>query len=166
MARPARRTGNVPAEAASFHAGLCGQAGLAAQLFGAAEDARTGAGASKMPFLVPALAEAKKGAIAALGVTRYQAEVEAGRRLGREAALGLALGQGQAAGNAPGTGLLARREADVARLIADGLTNRQIGARLFISERTVDSHVRSILNKLGFSSRAQIAAWAAGPDGV
>ncbi|HEX9359117.1 MAG TPA: helix-turn-helix transcriptional regulator [Streptosporangiaceae bacterium] len=41
------------------------------------------------------------------------------------------------------------------------MTNRQIGARLFISERTVDSHVRSILNKLGFNSRAQIAAWMA-----
>jgi DNA-binding NarL/FixJ family response regulator len=52
----------------------------------------------------------------------------------------------------------------VARLVADGLTNRQLGARLFISERTVDSHVRSILNKLGFGSRAQIAAWVAGPD--
>ena len=49
-------------------------------------------------------------------------------------------------------------EADVARLVADGLTNKQIGTRLFISERTVDSHVRSILNKLGFNSRAQIAA--------
>jgi len=45
--------------------------------------------------------------------------------------------------------------------VADGLTNKQIGARLFISERTVDSHVRSILNKLGFSSRTQIAAWLA-----
>ena len=64
----------------------------------------------------------------------------------------------------PTAGLLANREADVARLVADGLTNKQIGARLFISERTVDSHVRSILNKLGFSSRAQIAAWVAGPD--
>jgi predicted ATPase/DNA-binding CsgD family transcriptional regulator len=63
-----------------------------------------------------------------------------------------------------GAGPLAEREADVARLVADGLTNRQIGARLFISERTVDSHVRSILNKLGFSSRAQIAAWMASPD--
>jgi DNA-binding NarL/FixJ family response regulator len=39
------------------------------------------------------------------------------------------------------------------------LSNRQIGAQLFISERTVDSHVRSILNKLGFNSRSQIAAW-------
>ena len=46
---------------------------------------------------------------------------------------------------------LAKREADVARLVAEGLSNRQIGARLFISERTVDSHVRSILNKLGFN---------------
>jgi DNA-binding NarL/FixJ family response regulator len=56
---------------------------------------------------------------------------------------------------------LAKREADVARLVAEGLSNKQIGARLFISERTVDSHVRSILNKLGFSSRAQIASWMA-----
>jgi len=44
------------------------------------------------------------------------------------------------------------------------LSNKQIGARLFISERTVDSHVRSILNKLGFSSRAQIAHWIASTE--
>jgi DNA-binding NarL/FixJ family response regulator len=56
---------------------------------------------------------------------------------------------------------LAKREADVARLVAEGLSNKQIGARLFISERTVDSHVRGILNKLGFNSRAQIASWMA-----
>ena len=63
-----------------------------------------------------------------------------------------------------GVGVLSKREADVAGLIADGLSNKQIGARLFISERTVDSHVRSILNKLGFSSRAQIARWVASAD--
>jgi DNA-binding NarL/FixJ family response regulator len=57
--------------------------------------------------------------------------------------------------------MLAKREAEVARLVAEGLTNKQVGARLFISERTVDSHVRSILNKLGFRSRAQIAGWIA-----
>jgi DNA-binding CsgD family transcriptional regulator len=62
------------------------------------------------------------------------------------------------------TAPLAKREADVARLVADGLTNKQIGARLFISERIVDSHVRSILNKLGVGSRAQIAAWVATLD--
>jgi DNA-binding NarL/FixJ family response regulator len=57
--------------------------------------------------------------------------------------------------------LLGRREADVAGLVAEGLSNKQIGAKLFISERTVDSHVRNILNKLGFNSRAQIAGWIA-----
>jgi DNA-binding NarL/FixJ family response regulator len=47
----------------------------------------------------------------------------------------------------------------VARLVADGLSNKEIGAQLFISKRTVDSHVRSILNKLGLNTRAQIAGW-------
>jgi DNA-binding NarL/FixJ family response regulator len=61
-------------------------------------------------------------------------------------------------------GVLGKREADVARLVADGLSNKQIGARLFISERTVDSHVRNILNKLGVNTRAQIAGWIASPN--
>src|SRR5262249_54781897 len=68
-----------------------------------------------------------------------------------------------AASGPAGPGPLGKREDEVARLVADGLTNREIGARLFISERTVDSHIRSILNKLGFSSRAQIAAWITSP---
>jgi DNA-binding CsgD family transcriptional regulator len=152
-------------DAMGCHAGLSGQARLAAQLFGAAEDAQTGAGANKMPFLIPSLRRAQERAIAALGMTRYQAEFETGRQLGRDVALTLALGkvrvQVQADAPVPRAGPLARRETDVARLVADGLTNKQIGARLFISERTVDSHVRSILTKLGFSTRAQIAAWMA-----
>ena len=62
------------------------------------------------------------------------------------------------AADGAGAGLLGNREAEVPRLIADGLTNKQIGARLFIFERTVASHVRSVLNTLGFNSTAQIAA--------
>jgi DNA-binding NarL/FixJ family response regulator len=82
----------------------------------------------------------------------------------RDGAVALALGEPVAGATSEpedgaATEILARREAEVARLIADGLSNKQIGARLFISERTVDSHVRSILNKLGFNSRAQIAGW-------
>jgi DNA-binding NarL/FixJ family response regulator len=57
--------------------------------------------------------------------------------------------------------VLSRRGAEVAQLVAEGLTNREIGARLFISERTVESHVRTVLNTLGFTSRAQIAGWVA-----
>ena len=53
-----------------------------------------------------------------------------------------------------------RREREVAALIARGLTNRQIAAKLVIAERTADTHVANILGKLGFAARAQVAAWA------
>jgi DNA-binding CsgD family transcriptional regulator len=53
---------------------------------------------------------------------------------------------------------LTRREREIAALIAQGLTNRQIGARLVIAERTVDTHVGRILAKLGCTRRAQAAA--------
>lgn len=54
---------------------------------------------------------------------------------------------------------LSGREQEVTALVAEGLTNRQIAERLIISERTADGHVGNILSKLGFSTRAQIAAW-------
>jgi DNA-binding NarL/FixJ family response regulator len=55
---------------------------------------------------------------------------------------------------------LSPREAEVAQLVARGLTNKQIGETLFVSERTAENHVQHILVKLGFSNRSQIAAWA------
>ena len=55
---------------------------------------------------------------------------------------------------------LSPREREVARLVADGLSNREIAARLVISERTAQNHVQHILDKLGFANRAQVAAWA------
>lgn len=54
---------------------------------------------------------------------------------------------------------LSRREREVAALVADGLTNRQISERLFISERTADGHLEHIREKLGVNNRAQITAW-------
>jgi len=57
-------------------------------------------------------------------------------------------------------GGLSTREMEVAGLVAEGLTNRQIAARLVISERTAQNHVQHILTKLGFTTRSQIAAWA------
>ena len=59
-------------------------------------------------------------------------------------------------------GILTRRELEIATLIADGLTSHQIAAKLFISERTVTTHVTNMLNKLGLSSRIQLASWVAG----
>jgi DNA-binding NarL/FixJ family response regulator len=61
---------------------------------------------------------------------------------------------------AKGLALLSRREREVAALVARGLSNREIAATLFLSERTAENHVQHILTKLGFGSRAQIAAWA------
>jgi predicted ATPase/DNA-binding CsgD family transcriptional regulator len=57
-------------------------------------------------------------------------------------------------------GPLSRRERDVAKLVAAGMTNRQIGERLFISSRTVDGHVERIRNRLGVRSRTEVATWA------
>ena len=58
-------------------------------------------------------------------------------------------------------GQLSRREMEVAELVADGATNAQVAARLFISERTVESHLASIFNKLGVDTRLQVARWFA-----
>jgi DNA-binding CsgD family transcriptional regulator/tetratricopeptide (TPR) repeat protein len=61
---------------------------------------------------------------------------------------------------ATGPVLLSRREREVAVLVARGLTNREIARALVVSERTAQNHVQHILTKLGFGTRAQIAAWA------
>jgi non-specific serine/threonine protein kinase len=61
---------------------------------------------------------------------------------------------------APDT-VLSPRQLEIAGLIADDLTNRQIADRLFLSERTVETHITNILNKLGLNSRVQLSRWIA-----
>ena len=55
---------------------------------------------------------------------------------------------------------LSAREREVAGLVAQGLSDREIAARLTITARTAENHVGHILTKLGFRSRVQIATWA------
>jgi DNA-binding NarL/FixJ family response regulator len=55
--------------------------------------------------------------------------------------------------------VLTRRELEVADLVAQGLTNREIASRLFLSERTAQNHVQHILVKLDLPNRSQVALW-------
>jgi predicted ATPase/DNA-binding CsgD family transcriptional regulator len=66
---------------------------------------------------------------------------------------------GAVAAGPAATGQLTRREREIAALVAEGLSNREVSERLVISKRTVDAHVEHVLAKLGASSRVQIATW-------
>ncbi len=70
-----------------------------------------------------------------------------------------AAGHAGTAGPGAGAKALTRREREIAELVADGLGNREIAERLYLSKRTVDSHVEHIFTKLAFSSRGQLTAW-------
>jgi DNA-binding CsgD family transcriptional regulator len=64
-----------------------------------------------------------------------------------------------------GTAQLTRRETEIAGLVGEGLTNKEIAARLVIAQRTAEGHVERILAKPGFRSRVEIAAWINGAVG-
>ena len=149
--------------------GLTGFAGLAAKtgrhrmalrLAGAAEAYRE-AYESALPepnraYLDSWLAPSFKAAGAA--AARLLAE---GRQMTLTAALEYALANEPEEAWRTGPGqALTRRETEVAALVARGLTNRDVAARLCLSVRTVEVHVDRILTKLGFRTRTQLAAWA------
>lgn len=94
---------------------------------------------------------------------RVQQVLAQGRRLSAPEAISYALHDVPVAeggrGNSPA--VLSGREQDVTALVTLGLTNRQIAARLGISERTVEAHLDHVRTKLDLRSRAQIAAWGA-----
>ena len=62
------------------------------------------------------------------------------------------------AGPARASGL-SRRELEIAELVASGMTSRAIAQKLFLSDRTVETHLTHVMTKLDFNSRAQVAAW-------
>jgi predicted ATPase/DNA-binding CsgD family transcriptional regulator len=100
----------------------------------------------------------------ALGERRWAARSDEGRALDRRQAVALALGERPGPSSAAAAegrdDLLTPRQRQVAGLVAQGLTDRQIAARLVISPRTAESHVEQILTRLAVRSRAEIAAWA------
>ncbi|WP_232376158.1 ATP-binding protein [Amycolatopsis aidingensis] len=99
-----------------------------------------------------------------LGVEEAAKEFAAGAELSAEQAVRYALDEEQdtatdTATAAPAQDPLTKRETEIAELVTQGLTNRDIADRLVIARRTAETHVDHILGKLGFTSRAQIAAW-------
>jgi len=110
--------------------------------------------------------EALGAARKVLPAAEYRAARAKGNTMDPAEAIAFALGESPRPGPAarPAGPRLTRREQDVAALVAQGMSNSQIAASLVISVRTVETHVAHIMDKLGCSTRAQIAAWsAAGP---
>ena len=105
----------------------------------------------------------------ALGERRFQTATERGGRLGLDEAVAYALGRDDGERPAPAEvtrrrsapAEVTRREWEICELVAEGLTNREIAARLTISQRTAESHVQNVLDKLGLANRGLIAAWVA-----
>lgn len=98
----------------------------------------------------------------ALRTEAFQNAFAEGTRMYRAEAICYALGEGTGDHSPEDTDrVLTPRERQVAELVTQGLSNRKIAESLVVSPRTVEGHVEHILAKLGFTSRAQIAAWNA-----
>ncbi|MFD4181724.1 ATP-binding protein [Rhodococcus sp. NPDC058514] len=135
----------------------------AAVLLGAADALAksVGSAAVTLPNLLAHHAKCEQRARAALGDREFEEGFGRGARRGFDDAVAYALGERSP--DATQTEVeavsLTRRELQVADLVAQGLTNRAIAAKLVISPRTAQGHVEHVLEKLGFNSRTQIAAW-------
>jgi non-specific serine/threonine protein kinase len=139
----------------------------AATLLGAAAALTQAMGTHTITYTYPGLAahheQCERQTRRALGEQAFQAAYQHGMGLAFDDAIAYALKEKPRAEPSPAsteTTTLTRRQQEVAELVAEGLTNKEIAARLVISQRTAEGHVEHILTKLGFTSRTQIAAWA------
>ncbi|WP_344059441.1 LuxR C-terminal-related transcriptional regulator [Microbacterium pumilum] len=149
-------------QALAANAAMARHAEHSARLLGAADMLRTEGGYDVSPFIRPLVEQAATRAATRLGRERYERERNVGAHLDRDAAIRLALGTDLAHNPEPapaGPNPLSKRERQVAELAAAGLSNKEIATRLFVSERTVETHMYNILNKLGLNSRTKIADW-------
>jgi DNA-binding CsgD family transcriptional regulator len=140
--------------------------GTAATLLSAAGELRQSLGTPVPPAERPAAEAARAAAERALEPVLFAKSWAAGETMSLADAVELASQRGDASPapapaseDGPGAGLT-ERELAVLRLISQGLTNREIGGRLFISPGTAGVHVSNILRKLGVSSRVQAAGIA------
>ncbi|WP_016881765.1 MULTISPECIES: protein kinase domain-containing protein [unclassified Rhodococcus (in: high G+C Gram-positive bacteria)] len=133
-------------------------------LIGAAEQLSWSVGSSTLflPNVLVYQEECERETRRAMSERAIDAARKQGGTLGFDAAVAYALGEPDPSApmsDAASSATLTKREREVAELIAEGLTNKEIAARLTISPRTAQGHVEHLLAKLGFTSRAQIAVW-------
>lgn len=145
---------------------LTGAAERAGVLRGAVDRIWRDIGGNPVDTLQPGrLRIAERHARRALGDAAYERAHRRGGGLSMDEAVVYALGQMREpsvirpVGSPPDEVPLTRREMQVAALIAQGCTNKQIADRLVIAQRTAEGHVERILVKLGFANRSQVAAW-------
>jgi len=143
-----------------------GRGERAAVLLGAAEGIWDAVGMSETgnPFaFAPSRSDGLQQARKLLGKQRFRELFRRGSQLSLDETVPFALEAKDDADPPPPAPAepspLTRRELEVADLVADGLSNPDIAARLVISVRTAQGHVENILRKLGFNSRSLIAAW-------
>jgi non-specific serine/threonine protein kinase len=147
-------------------AGLAGAAALkrqheqAARLFAAAEALRVSLGRHRSIVDQADFDKRVASTRAGLGDAAFATAWTRGTHMPLEEAIEAALAPTESLSAGTGKSPFTLREREVIALIAQGLTNHEIASRLVISERTADTHVQHILNKLGFRSRVQVAAWA------
>jgi non-specific serine/threonine protein kinase len=162
-----RETG-VAMDALAWVAAAQGDSDRAARLLGAAETLLDRAGYNVPPFMAAGHARAETTSRERLGEREWTLAKAEAKRLSREDALRLARDDldtgrhpgrpGRRPNRRGGNRLpLTERELQVAALVAEGLTNRQIARRLGIGERTVVSHLEHAFMKLGVQTRAQVA---------
>jgi non-specific serine/threonine protein kinase len=136
-----------------------GDATRTVRLAAAAQSLRAASGGSPEPGWRNQVEVGLVAAQAKLGRPAADAAWQQGIALTMEEAIRDAIGAPAGPARDGGSPLTAR-ERQVARLIAEGLTNAEIAARLRMAGRTADAHVEHIRNKLGLRSRSQIAVWA------
>jgi DNA-binding CsgD family transcriptional regulator len=135
---------------------------LAARLFGAAEAARQRMGIVRLKVLEADDEVRIAAARDALGEHDFDAAWAEGSALSIEEAVAYAQrGRGERKRTSSGWASLTRAELDIVRLVAEGLGNKDIAARLFVSPRTVQAHLTHIYTKLRLTSRVQLAQEAA-----
>jgi DNA-binding CsgD family transcriptional regulator len=134
----------------------------AARLFGMADAARQQTGIARFKIL-DAEHERRLAAIRnQLGESDFRAASDEGTSLTIEEAIAyVRRGRGERKRASSGWASLTRAELDVVRLVSEGLGNKDVAARLFVSPRTVQAHLTHIYNKLGLTSRVQLAQEAA-----